>query len=986
MEGEGADMKQLEKIEKLLREKIMKEQAASSQLVVRDSAPWEFSNHPLYLHHSDQPGAILVPQSLVEDNFTQWSQSMEDALKIKNKIGFINWTSQRPTIETPEEQQQWDRCDVLVKTWLRASMSASISKSVVHCKSARAVWLELQERFLQTNTVQLFNVESAIHRCAQGTDSVTAFFTKLKALWDERDVLCDMTCEEGSKLGEYIKNQKTMKFLMGLNESYAQLRGTIIAIDPLPTVNKAYSMVMRHEKQAEASMGGRADSQQPQGAVFAVRNSSREDGTEKSEKKCAKCGKGHYTKYCRAHLKCTFCGLKAHTYEYCNKRKAMEGRTANSESRSNNVAAMFETEGMPANFPFSKDECKQILELLERNKTGTANHVGNNLNLEHLSGKALRFTSCDKQHIWILDSGASDHIVCNPNLLTTKRPVQNRNVKLPDGSLARVSHIGTVTFSPKFTLHNVLCVPLFYLNLISVSKIARDSYFITVFLKNFCVIQDLRSGRMIMTGSEKEGLYCLGTTQQATCNSVSGQSSSLWHQRLGHPSSRAYSQFSFLSNKSCTASTCPVCPLAKQTRKPFSLSSISSELPFELIHVDIWGGYHEPTYTGAKYFLTIVDDYTRSTWVYLLVHKSEARPFLVNFITFVETQYNARVKIVRSDNGPEFAHKSFYASKGICHQTSCVNTPQQNGVVERKHRHLLNMARALLYQASLPKSFWGDAILTAAYLINRTPTPILDGKSPFEKLFHKEPSYSHLKVFGCLCFVSTHPHKPPKFEPRATKCVFLGYPYGKKGYRVLDLTTGKIFVSRDVDFHETIFPYTATSDSNSSPDTPDISDSSRVWDEPQVSGNFRVSWGASPTPLPQPISPTSTPTQQPDIPHISPETVPPDNSLPIESVPVENHPVLLDHLPSSSEQQPGSLSSSSHRSSPRWSSRVTHTPSYLRDFHIETVLPSRSVSSSEPASGTSHSLAHVLSYDRLSPSHRAFTAQLTHHREPTSYS
>ena len=122
MEGEGADMKQLEKIEKLLREKIMKEQAASSQLVVRDSAPWEFSNHPLYLHHSDQPGAILVPQSLVEDNFTQWSQSMEDALKIKNKIGFINGTSQRPTIETPEEQQQWDRCDVLVKTWLRASM------------------------------------------------------------------------------------------------------------------------------------------------------------------------------------------------------------------------------------------------------------------------------------------------------------------------------------------------------------------------------------------------------------------------------------------------------------------------------------------------------------------------------------------------------------------------------------------------------------------------------------------------------------------------------------------------------------------------------------------------------------------------------------------------------------------------------------------------------------------------------------------------
>lgn len=102
-------------------------------------------------------------------------------------------------------------------------MSKPISGSVKNCKTSRDVWTDLQERFGQTNTVQLFNVENGIHACLQGSDSVTTYFTKLKSLWDERDVLCEMescTCAGGVKMVEYIKNQKTMKFLMGLNEGY----------------------------------------------------------------------------------------------------------------------------------------------------------------------------------------------------------------------------------------------------------------------------------------------------------------------------------------------------------------------------------------------------------------------------------------------------------------------------------------------------------------------------------------------------------------------------------------------------------------------------------------------------------------------------------------------------------------------------------------------------------------------------------------------
>ena len=131
-------------------------------------------------------------------------------------------------------------------------MSKEISKSVKHCKSARDVWTELKERFGQTNMVQLFNLENAILLCSQGNDSVITFYTKFKSLWDERDAVCGLTvcnCEDGVKLGEYVKNQQTMKFLMGLNDTYDALRSNIVSIDPLPNVNKAYAMALCQEKQ-----------------------------------------------------------------------------------------------------------------------------------------------------------------------------------------------------------------------------------------------------------------------------------------------------------------------------------------------------------------------------------------------------------------------------------------------------------------------------------------------------------------------------------------------------------------------------------------------------------------------------------------------------------------------------------------------------------------------------------------------------------------
>ena len=153
-----------------------------------------------------------------------------------------------------------------------------------------------------------------------------------------------------------------------------------------------------------------------------------------------------------------------------------------------------------------------------------------------------------------------------------------------------------------------------------------------------------------------------------------------------------------------------------------------------MIHCDIWGPYHTLTPEGYKYFLTIVDDCTQFTWVYFLRAKSDVCAVFPKFFKLISTQFGVNIKSVRSDNAPELAFSDFFREHGVVPFHSCVDRPQQNSVVERKHQHILNVARALHFQSHVPLVYWGDCVLTSVYLINRTPTPLLSNKTPFELL------------------------------------------------------------------------------------------------------------------------------------------------------------------------------------------------------------------------------------------------------------
>ncbi|CAH9090143.1 unnamed protein product [Cuscuta epithymum] len=413
-------------------------------------------------------------------------------------------------------------------------------------------------------------------------------------------------------------------------------------------------------------------------------------------------------------------------------------------------------------------------------------------------------------HSWIIDSGATEHITCSDiNLFNIVSLVPESSVKIPNGESVLVHAVGSLYLLNGLRLERVLYIPKFQCNLLSASRLTSDLNCALIFFSDFCVFQDLSSRKLIGGGKFRDGLYYLECSRSEGVAMSVSITSDLWHQRLGHASDGKIHHISSLKGFQRTNNFCDPCIRAKQTRLPFPTSTIKTTRCFELIHCDIWGPYRCDSISGARYFLSIVDDFTRGVWVYLMKNKSEVSQLLIQFCNMIYTQFEQKVKRVRADNGVEFQTNNlidYYGRTGILLETSCTDTPQQNGVVERKHRHILEIARALRFQSGLPIDFWGECILTAVYIINRLPSPVIFNKSPFEMLFGKLPNYDHLRVFGCLVYAHDNKRKD-KFSERGSPCIFIGYPYGQKAYRVFDLQKQSVYSSRDVTFFEDNFPF-----------------------------------------------------------------------------------------------------------------------------------------------------------------------------------
>lgn len=233
---------------------------------------------------------------------------------------------------------------------------------------------------------------------------------------------------------------------------------------------------------------------------------------------------------------------------------------------------------------------------------------------------------------------------------------------------------------------------------------------------------------------------------------------------------------------------CLICKTAKLNRASLRpLSESNSKHILDRVYMDVWGPSPVKSLGGNRYFLSIIDDYTRKVVVYILKQKSEVFDCFKKYLAMVERDRNIKLKCVRTDNGMEFCHKefeSFLSDHGIRIERTSVYTPEQNGIAERFNRTAMDGVRSMLQDSGLPQNFWAEALLSFVHTFNRSTHKPTQDKTPTEIWTGRKPLVTHLKIFGSLAFIYVPKLKRNKLEPKAKVGILVGYALKTKGYRI----------------------------------------------------------------------------------------------------------------------------------------------------------------------------------------------------------
>ncbi|GJS30514.1 putative ribonuclease H-like domain-containing protein [Tanacetum coccineum] len=418
--------------------------------------------------------------------------------------------------------------------------------------------------------------------------------------------------------------------------------------------------------------------------------------------------------------------------------------------------------------------------------------------------------------LWVVDSGCSKHMTGDRSLLRNFIEKFMGTVRFGNDNFAAITGYGDYIHG-NITICHVYYVEGLGHNLFSVGQFC-DGDLEVAFRSNTCYVRNLE-GDDLLTGGRESNLYTISISDMAASSPVclmskaTSTKSWLWHRRLSHLNFGTINDLTrldlvdglpkFKYGKDHLCSACERGKSKKASHPPKLVPSDHSKL--ELLHMDLCGPMRVASINGKKYILVIVDDFSRYTWVYFLRSKDETPEIIKKFIAQAQLNYKAKVCKIRTDNGTEFKNtslKAHYEKLGIMQQFSIARTPQQNGVVERRNRTLVEAARTMLIFSRLPEFLWAEAVATACFTQNRSIIHTRYNKTPYELLRGRKPNIAYFHVFGSLCYPTNDRDDLGKMKPKADIGVFIGYSETSTGFRIYNRRTKMIMETIHVKFDE----------------------------------------------------------------------------------------------------------------------------------------------------------------------------------------